>query len=318
MKRESIYFMQALAERNIQPEKILSIVKTAMQNEVERTLKGALRQETLWISDDANKARRRINRIRDQISHLNALKQAIRLNEDFQRIRTDILEMEARTRATLISSEGPMLADLHIVAKQLLGSKFILENMKTQIYFQLYRLLVLSGKMPIEKVSLPTGDVLEEWIYFYRDQINAAVLQLRDEVLDGRWAYERKQFTLNQWVQIDQFVSVKPEAEELGQVVGGSCVKCQGGNVRISGRGYITNISPYELEEQFDAMYETMADLETDFSFIIDENMRPDEILSGLYGSRKYLVEPSKYFQLINRYLIAKGFISNRGEEYAG
>ena len=133
--------------------------------------------------------------------------------------------------------------------------------------------------------------------------------QLDDRTLDGRWAYERKKISLNDMVWVEQFVSVKPRQEEFAMAPGSAAVGYgEQGEVRIWGRGSITNLEPEDLAGGMEITYQKKIPPIRDFSFLVNENQNPGQQLQSVFGEQRYLISPEQYFEFLNRGILAKTF----------
>lgn len=307
MKQQTIYFLQALWDVDVQREQIGSIAKEASLYEINHLLSGVLDEQTIWVSEKAKSLKRQVEEIQKDIKKLGHPYQLIGINNEYQKVIGELHALQLKTVKTLDSESGPMFENLHIIVKQLFP--FALKKMQEQTYFQLYRMMILNGKLPNTNFYLPTSNFLEEWIHFYRNKLLPMFESLDDKTLDGRWAYERKNVTLNNRIKIEQFVAVKPEYEELKTGIGRPQIRTgEDGHLRIYGRGYITNLTPWDMLKNINIVCENELSSVKDISLISDENAEPNEILDAVFGREKYLIAPEKYFELINRCIIANIF----------
>lgn len=307
MRQQTIYFLQALWDVDVQRDELCSITKEASLYEIEHSLSGIFDCQTIFVSEKAKELKRQIKDIEKKIEKIEKPYRLININDEYQRIIGELHALQIKTVKTLDSKSGPMFEDLHIIVKQLFP--FALKKIKEQTYFQLYRMIILNGSLPSTNFYLPSSNYLEEWIHFYKNKLTPMVETLGDQTLDGRWAYERKSVTLNNRIRIEQFVAVKPEYDELRIEIGRPQIGTgKDGHLRIYGRGYITNLTPWHLVDNINIYCKRELVFVKDFSVIKDENSKPNEILNSLFGQEKYLISPEKYFEFINRYIIADTF----------
>ena len=307
MNRQSLFFLQALWDADVQKEKILYLSQEASVYEIEHKLEGVLRSECLWVSEEANEIRRKIYEIKENIWKIDRPYQLIGYVDEYNKLIGEVHAMQIQTVRSITSDAGPMIKDLHVIVEPLFP--LALKKIKEQMKYQLYRLLVLKGCSSNVPAELPAEDSLTAWIDFYKNKIYPQADALNDKQLDGRWAYEKKVFIIGKGIKIEQFVSVAPEDYEIKQRIGyGSIGTGEEGNLRIFGRGRMTNMTPGDLDLSKKIIFCNTLDAVSDFSFIGDENRKPDEILDGYFRGEKYLIRPDSYFNMINQYLILKTF----------
>lgn len=307
MKQQTIYFLQALWNVDVQRDELNSIAIEASLYEINHLLAGIFDSRTIWISEKAKDLGKQIKDIKKNIEKLDQPYRLISMNNEYQKIIGELHALQIKTVKTLDSKSGLIFEDMHIIVRQLFP--FALKKVQEQTYFQLYRIMILNGALPNTKFCLPTSNILGEWIHFYQNKLMPIFETLEDQTLDGRWAYERKSVTLNNRIKIEQFVSVKPEYDELKIRIGSPQVGTgKEGHLRIYGRGYITNLTPWDLVNNINIRCREELSFRKDISVISDENARPNEILDALFGKEKYLINSEKYFELINTYIIANTF----------
>lgn len=307
MKQQTIYFLQALWDVEIQREQLNTIAREASLYEINRVLSGVLDEQTIWVSEKAKSLKREVEKIQKEIRMLDCPYQLFRLNREYQKVIGEIQALQIKTIQTLDSRSGPMFEDMHIIVKQLFP--FAKKKMREQTWIQLYRMMILSGKVPDPGVCPPTGNSLEEWIQFYREQILPMLESFDEKTLDGRWAYERRTVILNHRIKIEQFVSVEPEPEELKTGIGRPKIGTgRDGHFRIYGRGYITNVTPWDLEKKIkDICKQEISSIKM-LSLIEDENVEPNQLLDLVFNNETYFIAPEQYFELVNAYIIANTF----------
>ncbi|MBR4027694.1 MAG: hypothetical protein IKJ01_09145 [Lachnospiraceae bacterium] len=306
MNQQTIYFLQALWDNDVQRETLQKIAKDASQYEINRLLEGVLDSRTIWVSDEAKKLKKQIENVKREIENISRPYHLIGLNKEYQRIMGEIQALQIQTAQSLYANVM-RFEDIHIVVRQFFP--FTLKKMQEQTYYQLYRLLILNGALPEIKFYLPVGDFLEEWIYFYQNKLLPMFEQLEDKTLDGRWAYERKKVVLNNKIQIEQFVAVKPKQEEFKNGIGRPVIGTgDNGHLRIFGRGYITNLTPWDMKHITHLSCENKITFVKDYSFIKDENVNPSYILDKIFGHKKYMITSEVYFEFLNTYIIANTF----------
>lgn len=307
MKQQTIYFLQALWDVEVQREEVNGIARDASSYEINRVLAGVLDEQTIWVSEKAKNLKQKVEEIQKEIKTLENPYQLFGINREYQKVIGEIQALQIKTIQTLNSKSGPMFENLHIIVKQLFP--FAWKRVREQSYLQLYRMMVLSGKVPDPDVCLPTSRSLDEWIPFYQDQLLPMLESLDDKTLDGRWAYERKQVILNHRIRIEQFVSVKPEADELKTGIGRPRIGTgKEGHFRIYGRGHITNLTPWDLEKDIRGVCKQEIPSIKKLSQICEENVEPNTMLGAVFENEKYLIAPEKYFEFLNMYMIADTF----------
>lgn len=307
MKQQTIYFLQALWDAGVRRDKLEKLARDAALYEIDHLLEGVLDSRTIWISDTAKELKRQVGKVRQEIGTVSRPYQLTGLNKEYQKLIGEIHGLQVKTVRTLYAEYGPLSDDLHIIVRQLFP--FALKKFKEQTCFQLYRLMALRGSLPKNGFYLPQGDFLEEWISFYLNKLEPMFAQLDDRTLDGRWAYERKSVVLNRKIHVEQFVAVKPFPEELKNGIGRPKIGTgEKGHLRIYGRGYITNLTPWDMMGNIGVLSgENLAAIE-DCSFIEDENANPVQLLERIFRGKKYIVAPENYFELINRFMTADTF----------
>lgn len=307
MKQQTIYFLQALWDANVQRDELTQITKEASLYEINHILKGVSDSRTLWISERARSLKRQSDTVRAEIEQLSWPHQLIGINREYQKLAGEIQALQIKTIKTLSSPNGPNFEEMHIVVKQLVP--FALKKVREQVCFQIYRMLVLNGNLPDMRLYPPFDASLEAWVNFYKNKLGPMFEQLEEGILDGRWAYERKKVTLNHRIQLEQFVAEKPEREEVRNVIGRPQIGTgEKGHLRISGRGYLTNLSPWDLVPDMNLACHKELTFIKDYFLVDDENRNPAEILDSIFGHEKYLIAPEKYFELINKRMIADTF----------
>lgn len=308
MKQQTIYFLQALwdIEQDAMREKISGISREALLHEIETAFAGVMHERTLWVSDQSLLARQRIIKLKEDLAKVNRPNQLIRINQEFQTLQGEISGMQIQTMQTLHAGHGPMLDKVHIIARQI--QPFAISKIREQCYYQLYRLMVLCGSWPDRTLQLPQEAHSSEWIRLFRDRISPLLAQQRMAVLDGRWAYERRKISLGK-VQLEQFIRVQARPEEIRQMVGAPSIGSgSDGSLRIFGRGAITNLTPGDIDGYKDDLIIKNLSSIQNLSYFGNENSNPLQVLERLFGKRKYLIMPEKYFAFINKAIIAETF----------
>lgn len=306
MKSRSIYFLQALWDIELQQEQVLQIAKNAMISEMDRTFYGVLHPRTLWVSDESKKALKKIQLLKESVNRISKPRELFDINDQYVGLTGKIRAMQIKTAQTLDSRSGVLLNDLHIIARQLLP--YAAKKITEQIWYQLYRLLVLDVAVPKTIFTIPT-DSAESILNYYISSIIPLTQGISEKKLDSRWAYERKIIHINERLAFEQFVSVDPEDEEFKQPLGIPSIGTGiNGEFRIYGRGKITNLTPRDLENINLNLVARSIDPRVDFSAILNENSNPLTVLNNMYRKTKYLISPSDYFEYINRSIIANTF----------
>lgn len=307
MNRQSVYFLQALWDADIDREKIAELGRENARYEIERSLKGALHPDTLWISDEAKKLRQRLDSIKKELEAVEKPCELLGLSEEYLRIIGEIQAMQAKTVRTLYAPHGPLVPDLHILARQLAVPA--LHRIREQVKYEQYRLFVLTGSSDFERSVMPGGDDLREWVRYYADVIYTLINRFPVSALDCRWAYEKRKVTVYGRLSFMQFVSVKPGEEEGMAAPGRAKVKTgREGNLRICGRGYITNLAPEDMPGAAEGNLIRRIPPAEDFSKIGGEDENPAAVLERYFGERKFMVSAEDYFCFLNMALIAGEF----------
>lgn len=307
MNRQSVFFLQAMWDADIEREKVLRLGRENAAYEIESNLRGALHPKTLWISDEAKKLRERLFFVRAKLEEADMPYQLLEISEEYQKITGEIQAMQIRTARTLQAASGPLMPDIHILVRQLFP--LAVRKIREQVMYERYRLVVLTGRQDYEGADVPLTDDLEDWVRYYRDIIRPLTDRLDLSILDGRWAYEKKKVTLCGRLSFTQFIAVKPKAEELMMPPGKAGIKTgEEGNVRIHGRGYMTNLTPEDMLHVPEKPVIKRMTCIKDFSGIRSEDEEPEKVLAGYSGERKYLVSAEEYFRFVNMSLIAGEF----------
>lgn len=307
MNGQSVFFLQALWDLGIEKDKIVALSKENIKYEIERSMKGVLHPETLWISDDAKKLKQELISVKMQVDRIDNPYQLAEIVDQYKKIMNEIQAMQIQTVQTLNSDLGPLVPDMHILVRQLFP--MALARIKEQIKYELYRLFILSGRLDFEGIALPDDDSLQDWIKYYRDIVYALINKFNSTVLDGRWAYEKRKVVIHKKISFIQFIAVTPREEEIAIAPGKADFGIgDEGGLRIYGRGYITNLAPEDMPHSIGAFFIKRLMGSNDFSKIRDENENPAEILDHYFGDQKYMVSAEEYFRFINVFLIAKEF----------
>lgn len=305
MNPQTVYLLQAVWDTSDQKNRILEIARNSILLEIERSLKGALDERTIYISPQAKEAYRKIGVLKNRIERIHRPYDLVKISEELDKLTGLIMDMQFRTVKTLLSEAGPVRSELHILAWQL--SELAVKKLWTQSLFQLHRLRVLMNNAPTNLPGLmpPKGNQPGEWLDYYLNDIQKRVDIMEDSDLDGRWAYERKSFVLNGLIHIDQFVKAAPSDEELSHPIGIAGISSgDNGEFRVFGRGRITNITPFDLLE---TVYYDLSSVK-DYSNLSELNKDPAIILNSILHGEKYLLDPKIYFELLNQAIIANTF----------
>lgn len=307
MNRQSVFFLQAMWDADIEREKVVRLGRENAAYEIESSLRGALHPKTIWISDEAKKLRERLFFVRAKLEAVDRPYQLLEISEEYQKITGEIQAMQIETVRTLQAASGPLMPDLHILVRQLFP--LAMRKIREQVMYERYRLLVLTGRLDYEGADVPVTDALEDWIRYYRDVICPLADKFDISILDGRWAYEKKKVTLCDRLSFTQFVAAKPEKEEWLTPPGKAGIKTgEEGNVRIHGRGYMTNLRPEDvLRVPERSLIKRMTCIK-DFSGIGSEGEEPEKVLGRYFGEQKYMVSAKEYFGFVNMFLIAREF----------
>ncbi len=307
MNPQTVFFLQAVWDVSEQKDKVLGIARSAMIHELESTMRGPLDERTIYVSEEAKEAYRKLGVLRGRIGRIGRPYDLLKLSGELEQLRDQILELHLCTLRTLASPSGPVMSEFHILSWQLFEPA--LEKLKKQYWYHQYRTIFLGEKINDQRVKdPPQSDRIQDWISFFVDVVQPWVDGIPDQLLDGRWAYERKSVLLLGKIRVDQFIEVWPRKEELAQPPGiPGTGTGDGGEFRIFGRGLITNIRPEDQEDGSFMIEEMKGDISS-YEKITSINADPGEVLSTLFGEKKYVVEPVIYADMANKYLIATTF----------
>ena len=307
MNEQSIYFLQALWDVEVRRDELIQIAKSAMLFDIENTFKGVLNEQTLWISPEAIELYHKLLLLKKRVDSINKPYDLLNINNEFISISGSVKALQIKTAQGLSSKSGMIMEDMHIVVKQLFP--YFLYQIKKQTSYQLYRLCVLNGSLPQDKLHLPDEDKLQEWLNFYSKQLLPLFDLFSNQQLDSRWAYERRNVIINGKIQIEQFVSVDPIENELKQPLGVPGVGTgEKGEFRIFGRGMITNLKPRDFEKRISCPVEHVLPNLKDFSKIPTVNDNPTIVLNQIFKGKHYLIDSQKYFAFINTFILAETF----------
>lgn len=303
MTPQTIYFLQAVWDISEQRERVLAIAKDAISSELERTLKGAMDERTIYISSQAKEARRKMDVMKNRVGKIRRPSDLLRISAELDQLTGQIMAMQMTTLRTLLSVSGPVKCNLHILAWQL--SELAVEKLKEQSKFQIYRSIVLGSEKQNKVPGFPAENDPKTWLSFYLNTVQPYIDRLEEPELDGRWAYERKSFVLYKLIRIEQFVRTSPSEEELSQPPGIAGVGSgPNGEFRVFGRGRITNLTPETIYSHGTKIYTDLASV-NDYSTISELNRYPSAILNSVLKGGKYLLKPEYYFEFINKVIIA-------------
>ena len=141
--------------------------------------------------------------------------------------------------------------------------------------------------------SLPA--TVQEQIAFYLNVLEP-LLEGLDDHLDGRWAYERRKVKICGKFIINQYVNSTVKEDELAQIPGRCAVGTgAGGDMRITGRGSITNLSPGRIKQDWKPHVMTRIPEDTFFKMKDIRFKNPNEILDGCFQNRNYLISPNEF-----------------------
>lgn len=307
MRLRSIYFLQALWDIELQRDKLLHISKSAMISEIERTFKGVLNPETIWVSQKSQELLKAIEILQKRVNAISRPIDLRDINDDFIEITGQVRALQIQTAQTLDAPSGILLKDLHIIVRQLIP--YTGKKIYEQAHYQLYRLMVLGYNIPEQVCVIPSANATKVVLDYYIRSLLPLIDNIESSNLDSRWAYERKKVLLNGELSIEQFVAVEPRADELRHPLGIPNIGIgANGEFRIYGRGHITNIIPMEITKDVVKTACRKIPETIDLSLISNENINPIPMLKSLLGNKKFLIAPNDYFELINRKLIASDF----------
>lgn len=307
MNSQSIYFLQALWDVDVQKDRLLKIARDSMKKNIEQTLKGALDPKTIWNSPKAKELYQKITDLKNSIDGIRRPYDLLAINNQFIDTAGKIRVLQIQTAQSLNSEAGIQLAHLHIIAKQLIP--YAMKQLKNQTNFQLYRYLVLGGSIPDRDFYYPESSMIEEWIYFYEKKLMPLLSLLQDGELDGRWAYERRRIAISGGLIVEQFVKVEPREKELNQPLGIPGIGTgELGAFRIFGRGKITNLNPFVFENGLKLKIRRRMSSAFEPLLQRNENSNPKDMLDQIMGRNYYLISPDEYFTNLNKQMLAGTF----------
>ena len=130
MNPQTVFFLQAVWDVSEQKDKVLGIARSAMLHELESTMKGPLDKRTLYVSEKAKEAYRKLGVLRDRIGRIGRPYDLLKLSGELELLRDQILELHLCTLRTLASPSGPLMSEFHILSWQLFEPA--LEKLKKQ------------------------------------------------------------------------------------------------------------------------------------------------------------------------------------------
>ncbi len=304
MRQETVYFLQALAEGGVSYDLANQILKQAFLSEINRSCAGVQQSDTLWISEGAKQTRMELESLCDSLDRFSKPSQLLPAAENFQKLLGKLQGMQICTIQSLNSRQGPTTDQLHILVPQLFN--MARTHLESQISSQIYRAVVLGGVEVFNQLSNSLPATVQEQITFYLNVLEP-LLEGLDDHLDGRWAYERRKVKICGKFIINQYVNSTVKEDELAQIPGRCAVGTgAGGDMRITGRGSITNLSPGRIKQDWKPHVMTRIPKDTFFKMKDIRFKNPNEILDGCFQNRNYLISPKEYFQVYNKYLIAE------------
>ena len=113
MKQQTIYFLQALWDVDVQRDELSNIAKEASLYEINHLLAGILDTQTIWISERAKELGEEIKEIKRNIEKLERPYRLIGINNEYQKIIGELYALQIKTVKTLDSKSGPMFEDMH-------------------------------------------------------------------------------------------------------------------------------------------------------------------------------------------------------------
>ncbi len=305
MNRQSALFLQAMWDQGIEKDDIIALSKENMRYEIERSMKGVLHPRTIWISDEAKELKRRLLRIRERIDAMDDPYQLPEIADEYREVMGRIQAMQISTVQAL--NAGLAISDLHILVRQLFPLAFA--RIKERIIYERYRLLVLSGRLDYEGITLPEHDDLQDWLEYYKNRLYALTRAFDVDELKGGWAYEKRKVVIDKRLRFTQFVAAEPREEECALMLGRADFgAAEGGTVRIYGRGCLTNLVPEDMAGGVEKSFEKHLTDIADFSGVTDEDRNPLEILNRYFEGKKFVISVEEYFRFINIYLVIKEF----------
>lgn len=304
MNQQSVYFLQALWDGGIKTPQLLNLGKKGMKQESSEALMGLWNRDTLWISEEAKSLRRQMEQIVESIDSISAPAQLTTVLDRYERVLGELRALQVETMQCLTSEEGPALRHLHVIVPPLFTMAG--RRLENHLKYQLYRLMVFGKTEEMKKIK-PVGlRTPYHWVEFYRNTVEPGLRSLGDR-LDGRWAYERRKIKVLRHLVLEQYIAVAPREEELAAIPGRAYVGVgQGGDMRIFGRGRLTNISPDTLLERWDYLSQTTISSQSFYETDEIETKSPEEILEFCFKGREYLMDVQGFFRAYNEYLIGQ------------
>ena len=305
MNVQTLAFLEELWNSDILKGDVLTLCKEAFLDDISKELKGVSQSDTIWVSESAKRIRNRIAEIQNSIEDCQYPGQLYDLLTEYSKLLGEIRAMQIKTARALSSYSSLSFRDVHVIVKPLFHKAVV--ELQKQTDYQLLRLLLLAGSIPSTVRNKTSNNNLQQWVYYYQEELSPVLDALEPTLIDGRWAYEKHEIIIKNNLVIHQFVSVQPRDNEIKSLIGRPSIDVgANGELRFYGRGHISNIKPSHMKNLNRLKYYTK--LESVFDDVISEDSLPIQNLDKLFRGDLYLISPNDYFSFINQYIIAKSF----------
>ena len=305
MERLSIFFLQALWDENIQPERIRNIAIKGAHKEIERLFSALLDKATLWISEDSCM---RKEEIRVLLKTVNKIQRPIDLLSIMERANVLFGELQGLELRTLRALDAPASVrpdNVHIVPGPF--KEYAYERIAESITVHIYRILLYGGPNYLQMLHFPEKKDIETLVEFFCKEISPILNLVEEEKRGAKWIYTKQSVVMGP-LKVCQFVSRTVKQGESDIPVG--MVREQSGvsgELCFFGKGMISNISPleaYDLAITGNICFDRELPMPTTNFGRIDEN--PREMLERWFKGEKFLITPEAYFILINQVLLLR------------
>ena len=304
MNQQSIFFLQALWDGGVNKPQVLNLAKKAMEQQCARDLAGLRDSNTLWISDEARDLRRQMEKIIHAIQQITVPSQLISMLNRYEKVLGELRALQIKTMQSLTGEAGPVIEKLHVIVPPLFTMAG--KRLENQMGYQLYRIMVFGSMDEIKAIKMKSVRTVYHWIEFYKNTLQPRLLSI-NERLDGRWAYERRRVMVLRHLIVEQYIAVPPREEELSVIPGRACIGTgQGGDMRIFGRGRLTNLRPEELTDRWEYLSKNHISLQSLCQIEELQTRYPEEILEACFNGKPYLIDAPEFFQVYNQYLIGQ------------
>lgn len=317
MNEQTVYFLQALYDELTDRErkngrlsgideaktKLCKIGKLAAIDEMNRYLTGFLRNDTIIVSAKARFLKERALKIMTEINETKYPNELQSLASEAHKIIGEVQALMIITLRAMTDSSFIKRSNIHFIVKQLVPSAT--QKIRYNCLLIYYRNFILTGGKSVNK--LPKSNDIKDWLNYYINNLSVETNCMTDEETDGRWSYVRKKFHLHPNLSIELFVNVLPDNSVFTISPGKAAVKTEnGGALKISGRGYLTNLKTDDYELMCGGKYISHIKKMENYSFLKGISENPNVNLNYILSNDKYLISPSEYFRIINRYIISR------------